>query len=429
MKFHSTRSDDPQYSLKAAITQSMAPDGGLFIPDFFPRLAPDLWNRGTPLVDTARGMLAPFVEGVDIGSIAKDALTFPIPLIALNHDIYLLELFHGPTLAFKDIGARFMARLVAAYGEGNPDLTVLVATSGDTGGAVADAFYGVTGTRVVVLYPEGKVSPRQERQFATLGGNVTAVAVRGAFDHCQKMVKEAFADRALVERHSLTSANSINLGRLLPQMTYYGHAVAQLPPQVDPEEVLFCTPSGNFGNLTAGLWARASGLPIHHFLAAVNANDVVPEYLQTGLFSPRDSIATLANAMDVGNPSNLARIRHLFGNRVEAIGKVVRSSSHLDAAIGETISRIYREEGRIIDPHTAVGFVAVSELRRTTGEHRPTVILSTAHPAKFAEVVEPIIGESIPVPPSLAAGFDRPLKNHRIEPQLDALVPVLDSLG
>ena len=320
----------------------------------------------------------------------------------------MLELFHGPTLAFKDVGARFLARLMAATRAGGGTLTILVATSGDTGGAVAQAYFGVDGTRVAVLYPRGQVSPRQERQFTTLGGNVRALAVDGTFDDCQRLVKQAFVDDELQARLDLTSANSINIGRLMPQIFYYFHAAAQLDEDERRRPLLFCTPSGNFGNLAAGLIAKHLGLDCR-FVAATIVNDVVPEYLMTGVYSPRASQRTISNAMDVGDPSNFARILHLYGDDWEALRSDLTGRHYDDAATRRAIEDVDREHGYLMDPHTAVGYLALCDALEDEDSSTVGVVLSTAHPAKFGEVVEPVIGREIELPPQLAERLDAPV--------------------
>jgi threonine synthase len=330
----------------------------------------------------------------------------------------VLELFHGPTFAFKDVGARFMARLMAGYrAREDGTLTVLVATSGDTGGAVADAFLGLPNIRTVVLYPQGQVSPLQERQFTTLEGNVQALAVSGTFDDCQRLAKEAFADRELRRSLRLTSANSINIGRLLPQIFYYFHAWAQLPEQ---GEAVVCTPSGNFGNLTAGLLAKRLGLPVAGFVAATNVNDVVPEYLATGTFSPRPSLRTISSAMDVGNPSNFDRMLALYDHDVEAMRRDVIGSAHTDDATRHAITEVFEAHGRVLDPHSAVAYLASRGVLRDRPDAR-VIFLATAHPAKFAEVVEPVIGRPVPMPSRLAALQSGKRRMTRVGPTLGEL--------
>lgn len=431
MRYLSTHRQAPPASFAEALARGPAPDGGLYLPERVPVLDAGFWRTlpGRPLHATAEAVLSPYLEGEvsapDLARLVADALDFPIPLVPLEEGLWLLELFHGPTLAFKDVGARFLARLLPLLAQpGRPPATVLVATSGDTGGAVAQAFHGVAGTRVVVLYPLGQVSPTQERQLATLGGNVLAVAVQGTFDDCQRLVKQAFADPALAPL-GLTSANSINVGRLLPQIVYYLHARAQLPSDAPPP--VFATPSGNFGNLTAGLLARRMGLACRRFVAAVNANDVVPDFLATGSYTPRPSLPTLANAMDVGDPSNLARIRALFNEDLPSMNRAILSSSHSDDAIRTAIRDVHHRTGTILDPHTAVGYLALQHHRAEWQDNAPAILLATAHPAKFREIVEPILGISLPLPPQLAACMERPLERVILPADYKGLARLLSS--
>ncbi|HUH11729.1 MAG TPA: threonine synthase [Longimicrobiales bacterium] len=408
--------------LRTALFGNQPPEGGLYLPRALPRFTlgelRELRAAGSDalLEEVARRLFAPPLSGDAVGRILRAALDFPLPLVPLA-DAWVLELFHGPTLAFKDVGARFMARLMAELGDGGP-LTVLVATSGDTGSAVAQAFAGLPGARVVVLFPDGRVSPLQERQFSTLGGNVRALAVRGSFDDCQRLAKQAFADPELRRRLRLTSANSINIGRLLPQVLYYFHAWAELPRE--PSELLFSVPSGNFGNLTAGLLAARMGLPVSGFVAATNANRVVPDYLETGRYQPAASVRTLATAMDVGEPSNFERMRALYPGGAEALGADVQGVVVGDDVIRETIRAVHGEHGYVLDPHGAVAWAALGRVLR----ERPAatgVALATAHPAKFPEVVEPVIGRPLEVPEALAACLAR---ERRVEPlgaRFDAL--------
>jgi threonine synthase len=383
------------------------------------------------LSTTATEVLAPYLSADlpmdEVSILLDEALDFPVPLTRLDDHTTVLELFHGPTLAFKDVGARVLARLFAATSTPGEDLTILTATSGDTGGAVADAFHGVAGTRVVVLYPKGQVSDRQELQFAGLGDNIHAFAVEGTFDDCQRMVKAALSRTKLHSEKSaerqLTSANSISLGRLLPQVTYYVHAFRQLPTE-QRDRVVFIVPSGNFGDLTAGLLAKFSGLPVHRFVAAVNANDVVPEYLKSGVFTPRPSVRTLANAMDVGNPSNLERIRYLYREDIATLRRDVVASSHSDEEIRQAIRRVYERSGRIVDPHTAVGWLAW-QAYRVQDPDAMGILLSTAHPAKFHHTIEPILGVKIPVPEALQRALQRPNLSQPLAPTVEALFTVL----
>ncbi len=343
-----------------------------------------------------------------LSEIVRESLDFEIPLVPVEGPengprLYALELFHGPTLAFKDVGARFMARLMLHFlKRRGRDCTVLVATSGDTGSAVAHAFYRLEGIRVVVLFPRGKVSPLQRRLFSTLADNVSSLEVEGTFDDCQRLVKQAFADRGLTARRPLVSANSINVGRLLPQTFYYFHILSQLP-RTDDRPLLISTPSGNFGNLTAGLFAKRMGLPCETFVAATNVNDVVPEYLKIGVFTPRPSVTTLSNAMDVGNPSNFARILWLYRDSLDDLRRDMVGSVHSDEETLSAITEVHRRTGYVFDPHSAIGYLGAREALDASSEEATAVVLATAHPAKFRETVERALGETIQLPPALAA--------------------------
>jgi threonine synthase len=335
--------------------------------------------------------------------LVRDALDFPVPLVPVTDRIWALELFHGPTLAFKDVGARVQARLLHHFTDGTP-LTILVATSGDTGSAVAQAFHRVPDTRVVVLYPAGKVSDVQEAQMASMGDNILAVAVDGTFDDCQRLVKTAFADDELRKHVWLTPANSINLGRLLPQVFYY-FLVSAVGGEAGP---IVAVPSGNFGDLTAGLIAKRLGLHVRHFVAATNVNDAVPRYLETGLYHPKASVRTVANAMDVGAPSNFERMQWLYGGDIDALRRDVTGYAYEDARVVAEIGRVYREHGYLLDPHGAIGWLALNDRLRAADDDAVGVFLATAHPAKFREVVEPAIGRAVPLPPALADAITRP---------------------
>jgi threonine synthase len=357
-----------------------------------------------------------------LDTIVRTAFDFPIPLVRLDQRIFALELFYGPTLAFKDVGARFLARLLGHLFADHPrPVTVLVATSGDTGGAVAHAFYKLANTRVVVLFPEGKVSPVQELQFSTLGENVLAVAVRGTFDDCQRLAKAALVDGALRKEFLLTSANSINLGRLIPQIFYYFHALAQLPEA--SKEVIVSVPSGNLGNLTAGLMAKRLGLPVHRFLAATNANDVLPQYLRTGLYRPRPTRPTISPAMDVGDPSNLARIKWLYRGDLAALGCDLEAASYSDAQTLDAMAKFASRYQYLLDPHSAVAALGLEEAMARHPES-VGIFLATAHPAKFAPVVERATGRKVPMPAQL--NFEnRNSKVERIAPDLGELAAFL----
>jgi threonine synthase len=419
IRYRSTRGAAPAVSFWEALFAGMAPGGGLYVPESLPRLDfEDL--RDATLVEVGTAIAAELIgRGIGRGDLEKllgEALNFPIPLVLVG-DRAGLELFHGPTLAFKDVGARVMARLMAHANAGTSPLTVLVATSGDTGSAVAQAFHGVSGTRVVVLFPEGGVTPVQEAQFTTLGGNVTALAVAGTFDDCQRLVKEAFADEPLRRRVQLTSANSINIGRLLPQTFYYAHAALR-----SRRPVIFSVPSGNFGNLTAGLWAWQMGAPIRRFVAGTTVNDTVPRYLETGHYEPRRSIATLANAMDVGDPSNLERIRALFSDDVPAMREMIATSVQGDEQVRRTIREVFDNWGYVCDPHTAIAYAALDSVADTDD---PLAFLATAHPAKFKDVVEPLVRAHIPLPRELAEAMARPRHVQKIPASGSALRALL----
>ena len=446
MRFVTTRGGTGAVSLTTALFDGLAPDGSLYMPESIGQWTPaDVAALPSlTLAGIAARVLRPYTAGeldeATLESIVSGALTFPMPLVEIEPGIHALELFHGPTLAFKDVGARVMARLVAALHDGGDPISILVATSGDTGSAVGYAFHGVPHTRVTILYPDGRVSATQEAQLAMFNGegtsNVRAYAIAGAFDDCQRLVKTAFGDAALRARVRLSSANSINIGRLLPQMIYYAHAVAarrradELAPQRNRDgagaAVTFSTPSGNFGNLTAGLMARRAGLPIASLVAATNVNDVVLTYLETGRFEPRASIRTLASAMDCGNPSNFDRMRWLCGGSVEAMRRDLAGSRHDDNEVRATIRRVYDDRGYLLDPHSAIAYLGLTRAGTRAGQTgRKGVFLATAHPAKFAEVIEPIIGRAIEKPPALADALAGRRNVLRLEASLGALTEVL----
>jgi threonine synthase len=438
MRFVTTRGQTPPVPFKTALFEGLAPDGGLYVPETIePWTESELARlKNRTLTEAAMRALRPFTRGeIDATvheAVIAAALDFPIPLVEIEPGVYALELFHGPTLAFKDVGARVMARLMASLHMEETPLTVLVATSGDTGGAVAHAFHRVPYTRVIVLYPDGRISPTQEAQLTvfndetagdgTHAGNVRAYAVSGSFDDCHRLTREAFGDRDLRQRMRLTSANSVNVGRLLPQMVYYFHAVAEATRAIGPAPLTFCTPSGNFGNLTAGLIAKRAGLPIARFVAATNINDVVPAYLATGRFEPRASVPTLANAMDVGSPSNFERMLWLYDRDLDAMRRDVAGVRYTDDEVRETIRRVYETRGYVLDPHSAIGYMGLTgEEGREGQEGRAGVFLATAHPAKFAEIVEPIIGRVIEKPTPLADALARRASILELDATLDAV--------
>ena len=402
MKFVSTRNASLQVTASEAILQGLAPDGGLYVPESFPSLAGINIHEISSYPELAFEVLAPFFEddvlAADLAEICIDAFTFPVPLVKLYERQMVLELFHGPTAAFKDFGARFLASAMEKLLEKQSrKLTILVATSGDTGGAVASAFAGRKGIEVKVLFPKGRVSARQQQQLTCWGGNIQAYEVDGSFDDCQKMVKDAFMDTKLSEKWGLSSANSINLGRLLPQSVYYVYA-SYLYTEAYNSRPTFIIPSGNVGNSCGAYWAFSMGAPIERITLAVNANKTIPDYLKEGEYKPRQSIATLANAMDVGTPSNMERLFHLYGD-IAAFRKMVSATSVDDEAIKRTIKEVYKETGYVICPHTATA----ERVRRDLPSQDDTIVVSTAHPAKFEAVVEPLIGKSVPIPEGLAS--------------------------
>ncbi|MCQ2083587.1 MAG: threonine synthase [Bacteroidaceae bacterium] len=407
MKFYSTNHNSPDVTLRDAVVKGLAPDRGLYMPETIKKLPASFFEGIDSMsfqemsFEVAKAFFGEDIPEQDLKRIVYDTLAFETPAVKVEENIYSLELFHGPTLAFKDVGARFMARLLGYFNKDEKQLVnVLVATSGDTGSAVANGFLGVPGVHVYVLYPKGKVSPIQECQFTTLGRNITAIEVDGVFDDCQALVKNAFMDAQLNEAMKLTSANSINVARFLPQAFYYFSAYAQMKKLGKADNLVICVPSGNFGNITAGLFGWEMGLPAKHFIAANNANDIFYKYLQTGKYSPRASVQTLANAMDVGDPSNFARVLDLYGGSHKEIAAHIDGATYTDEQIAETMKQCLQETGYQLDPHGACGYRALKELLKPgqTG-----VFLETAHPAKFKEKVDAITGADVAIPERLAA--------------------------
>ncbi len=426
MQFISTRNPQHRVGFGAALRQGLAPDGGLYVPEQWPQQALQGLDADTQLAALAAQLLAPFAAGDALApampDIAAEAFNFPAPLVPLHQDggLSVLELFHGPTAAFKDFGARFLAAsLSRLHGSGERPLKILVATSGDTGGAVAAAFHRRPGIEVAVLFPKGLVSPTQERQLTCWGDNVQSFAVRGTFDDCQRLVKEAFLDASMRQQFELSSANSINIGRLLPQAMYYVASSLQVQ-RLTGGKASFIIPSGNLGNSTACVWARLLGAPIDAIVLAHNANRTVPDYLQQGVLRLRPSIATLASAMDVGNPSNLERLNALFPDAA-ALGSAVSAVSIDDDAIRARIRDDYQRYGAVWCPHTAAAAEAWARLPDAQREQRNWVLVATAHPAKFREIVEPLIGRSIAVPENLARLFERPVQCTEIDATLASL--------
>ncbi|MBO4985850.1 MAG: threonine synthase [Bacteroides sp.] len=409
MNYYSTNRQAPEASLEEAVVKGLASDKGLFMPYTIKPLPQSFYDNIENLIfqeiayQVADAFFGEDVPADTLKQIVYDTLSFDVPLVPVSKDIYSLELFHGPTLAFKDVGGRFMARLLGYFirKEGKKQVNVLVATSGDTGSAVANGFLGVEGIHVYVLYPKGKVSEIQEKQFTTLGRNITALEVEGTFDDCQALVKSAFMDEELNQHLLLTSANSINVARFLPQAFYYFYAYAQWKKlHTDNRSLVFCVPSGNFGNITAGLFGKRMGLPAARFIAANNRNDIFFQYLRTGIYAPRPSVATIANAMDVGAPSNFARVLDLYGNSHAAICSDISGATYTDEQIADTMRQVWKEHQYLLDPHGACGYRAQQEGLQP-GESG--IFLETAHPAKFKDTVEGIIGSPVQIPEKLQA--------------------------
>jgi threonine synthase len=433
MRYQSTRGGQ-ETDLVDAVMRGLAADGGLFVPDELPRFDPAA-VRGDSLAEISTEVLAPFFSGssleAELGAICRDAFDFPLPLKALlaaGGELSVLELFHGPTAAFKDVGARFLAALMERALRSSTDsrpVTILVATSGDTGGAVAAAFHRRAGIRVGVLFPKGQVSPRQQHQLTCWGDNIRAFEVNGSFDECQAMVKAAFTDPGLARRHRLTAANSINVGRLLPQVAY--HAAASLWHwRRHGTAVGSIVPTGNLGNGMACVWARAMGLPVREVVLAVNANRTIPEYLATGHWQPRPSVATLASAMDVGNPSNMERLSRLLPDFAD-LRSNVEAYPVDDSSIREQIAKDYTRYGEVWCPHTATAFWVYDHLPPARKVGRPWIVSATAHPAKFETIVEPVIGRAVAVPPALADLLERPTASTPLGPRLAELAAEIDS--
>ena len=409
--------------MREAVLRGLAPDGGLYMPLHIPHLPADFFTRLPSLslqeigIEVAGAFFGDEVLAAELRGIVERAINFDAPLVTLDESTSVLELFHGPTLAFKDFGARFMAQLMSYFArDSKREITILVATSGDTGSAVASGFLGVPNIRVVILYPSGKVSPLQEKQLTTMGGNITALEVNGVFDDCQRLVKQAFVDPELSARLQLASANSINIARLIPQSFYYFYAVGRLG---GARPIAISVPSGNFGNLTAGLIAKRMGLQVTRFIAATNANDVFGQFLQTGRFEPRASKETISNAMDVGNPSNFARMRELYP-ALEDMRRDIVSFSFSDKETRAAIGRVFKKIGYILDPHGAVSYLGFQTYLADHPDSRG-IVLETAHPAKFPEVVEAELGKKIETPARLAAYAKKEKVSTRIDADFDAL--------
>ncbi len=407
MMYYSTNGKVPLATLEEAVVKGLAGDRGLYMPEKIKRLPREFYDNIADMsfheiaIKVADAFFGEDIESKALEEIVRDTLSFDCPVVRVTDSIYSLELFHGPTLAFKDVGARFMARLLQYFikKENKREVNVLVATSGDTGSAVANGFLGVDGINVYVLYPKGKVSKIQECQFTTLGNNITAIKVDGVFDDCQRLVKSAFMDEELNRHMNLTSANSINVARFLPQSFYYFNAYARMRQLGKADKLVVCVPSGNFGNITAALFGHEMGLPIHRFIAANNANDIFFKYLQTGEYKPMPSKQTIANAMDVGDPSNFARIYDLYKGSYDRIKSLIGGATYSDPQIRETMRRCYNENGYVLDPHGACGYQALKDMLE---DGETGVFCETAHPAKFKETVENAINTETDIPPRLA---------------------------
>ncbi len=411
MKFYSLNHKAPNISFQKAVVNGIAPDRGLYFPEIITPLPANFYQNIEDYSnqEIAHELIKQFVGDeipeTDLKKIIEETLSFDFPLIEIEKDVFSLELFHGPTMAFKDVGARFMARCLSYFNKNKTnELTVLVATSGDTGGAVASGFLGVKGVQVVILYPSGKVSTVQEKQLTTLGKNIKALEVTGTFDDCQDMVKTAFLDKEITDKMQLTSANSINVARWLPQMFYFAFAYKQLKNK--EKNIIFSIPSGNYGNICAGMMTKQLGLPIAHFVAATNANRVVPNYMETGNYEPMKSIQTISNAMDVGDPSNFIRIQKIYKNSFKVLKKDLSSYSFTDYETREAMLKIHNESNYIADPHGAVGYLGLKKYLNNRSNIQG-IFLETAHPVKFLDIVEPVINKTIEFPPQIMQVIDK----------------------
>ncbi len=432
MKFISVLGQSPAVSFPEALFQGISPDGSLYIPEHLPKLPSSLLRHleDSTLYSIGAHIASLFIEEIPaaaIRHIVERAWNFPIPLVKLDEKIFLLELFHGPTLAFKDVGARFMAEVMSYFLEQDKrEVTIIVATSGDTGSAVAHGFFNVPHVNVYILYPSGKISRLQEQQMTTLGGNIHAIEVEGTFDDCQRLVKQALADPEILKEKNLTTANSINVGRLIPQIAYYIWGIAQWKRHntLDDSPTIV-VPSGNFGNLTAALYAKWMGTPIKRFIAATNVNDVVPQYLRSGNFVSRPSMQTISNAMDVGNPSNLARLQALCANDVQRIRCDIDGISMSDEATLSEMRDTYKRCAYVLDPHTAVGVAAARNALEANHTLSSIIVAATAHAGKFPEIVEPALGIKLALPQTLQEALKRPKQSTRIAPNYESLKTLL----
>lgn len=428
MKYISTRDKNLKVSFEQAVKQGLAPNRGLFMPENYIKLSAEFWanlfDMSLPEIGyyVGREYVGDEIPDEDFKKLCSEVLNFDIPLVSVKDKIYSLELFHGPTCAFKDVGARFMARCLGYFSQRKNEKTViLVATSGDTGSAVANGFLNVPGVDVIILYPSGKVSEIQEKQLTTNGGNITALEVNGVFDDCQALVKTAFANFDTKGKFKLTSANSINIARLIPQSFYYYYAVKQ----VKSYDSVICVPSGNFGNITGGIFALKSGLPVKHFVAATNANDTVPQYLQSGVYTPKPSVQTISNAMDVGDPSNFERLDMIFSHSSKEFGATISSYSFSDEQTKKKMSAVYKDFGYMLDPHGAVGMLGIEKYLRDNNLDNPGIFLETAHPAKFLDVVKSAVNAEPVLPEALKNCLNKPKTSIKIENDYKELEKIL----
>lgn len=422
MLFHSTQNKETA-TLRDAVLKGLAPDGGLFMPTSIPRLSEivinNLPNLSLPemAIEISTAFLNETLTKLEISKLVTETLNFQMPLVEVEPNLYSLELFHGPTMAFKDVGARFMSRLMAKFSAGK-NIKVIVATSGDTGSAVAAGFYDVPGIEVYILYPQGKVSPLQEKQLTTWGNNITALEIKGTFDDCQSLAKQLLKDAELNKHFTLTSANSINIGRLIPQTFYYFWAYAQLKHLGKP--LVISVPSGNFGNLTAGLLAKKMGLPIDHFVASTNSNKVFLQYMESGVYKAQPSLNTISNAMDVGNPSNFERITSLFDEDIDELKKHLSAYHFDDDETKDSMRKVYKEFNYLLDPHGAVGYLGLKKYQNFSTDV-VGVFLETAHPSKFVEVVEETLSINLPIPEKLLSFNNKLKKTIVFKPDLDSI--------
>jgi threonine synthase len=433
MRLYSTKNKNYQVGLEEAVFKGLPDDNGLFVPISIPKLSEEFFKNihrlSFPQIafEVSKALIGEDIEEKELSKIVNDVITFDAPVVPIHDNIFVLELFHGPSLAFKDFGARFMARLMSYFLEKKKrEINILVATSGDTGSAVAQGFLDMPGIKVTILYPSGKVSETQEKQLTTLGRNITALEIAGTFDDCQRLVKEAFLDKELNKKLLLTSANSINISRLIPQSFYYFYGYAQLKEKGKP--VVFSVPSGNFGNLCGGLIAKKMGLPVEKFVAATNVNDIVPQYLHSGLFQPRPSVKTISNAMDVGNPSNFARLISFYEDNLERIQADIWGVRYTDEETSTAIKDVYKNTGYILDPHGAVGYLGLNDYLKETNSHANGIFLATAHPSKFPEVVEDVIKKKVEIPQRLQETIKKQKKSIEMKADFESLKAYLLSM-